>query len=99
MEDLLMDCISELCLKCGRYETAHNGSCNSCRWYKLKTEGYKRDVDTMLVIAEDLVVNCEAEECYRIEIDEAGNEHKYPSCPFLDRDGGCKIEDPTSWRI
>lgn len=99
MEDLLMDCVSELCLKCGKYETEHEGSCDGCKWYQLKTDGYKRNVDTMLVIADDLIVNCEAEECYRIEIDEDGTEHKYPCCPFLDRDGGCKINDPSSWMI
>ena len=23
---------NELCLKCGRYREAHNGSCDGCRW-------------------------------------------------------------------
>lgn len=23
---------NELCLKCGRYHEAHNGSCDGCRW-------------------------------------------------------------------
>ena len=25
---------NELCLKCGRYRTAHEGSCDGCRWRK-----------------------------------------------------------------
>ena len=29
-----MDCRNELCLKCGRYKTAHEGSCDGCRWKK-----------------------------------------------------------------
>ena len=28
----LADCINELCLKCGKYHTAHLGSCDGCRW-------------------------------------------------------------------
>lgn len=28
----LKDCRNELCLKCGQYKTAHNGSCDGCRW-------------------------------------------------------------------
>ena len=26
------DARNELCLKCGRYHEAHNGSCDGCRW-------------------------------------------------------------------
>ena len=26
------DLHSELCLKCGKYKTAHEGSCDGCRW-------------------------------------------------------------------
>ena len=26
------DLRNELCLKCGRYKTAHEGSCDGCRW-------------------------------------------------------------------
>lgn len=25
---------NELCLKCGRYKMAHEGSCDGCRWHK-----------------------------------------------------------------
>jgi FtsZ-binding cell division protein ZapB len=25
---------NELCLKCGRYKTAHKGACDGCRWKK-----------------------------------------------------------------
>ena len=28
----IADLRNELCLKCGRYKTAHEGSCDSCRW-------------------------------------------------------------------
>ena len=28
------DLRNELCLKCGRYKTAHLGSCDGCRWKK-----------------------------------------------------------------
>lgn len=30
----LADCRNELCLKCGKYRTAHEGSCDGCRWKK-----------------------------------------------------------------
>lgn len=26
------DCRNELCYKCGKYKTAHLGSCEGCRW-------------------------------------------------------------------
>ena len=26
---------NELCLKCGRYREAHNGSCDGCRWKEI----------------------------------------------------------------
>ena len=26
------DARNELCLKCGEYKEAHNGSCDGCRW-------------------------------------------------------------------
>ena len=28
----IADLRNELCLKCGRYKTAHLGSCDGCRW-------------------------------------------------------------------
>lgn len=28
----IADLRNELCLKCGRYKTAHEGSCDGCRW-------------------------------------------------------------------
>ena len=28
------DLRNELCLKCGKYKTAHLGSCDGCRWKK-----------------------------------------------------------------
>ena len=30
----IADIRNELCLKCGRYKTAHEGSCDGCRWKK-----------------------------------------------------------------
>ena len=32
----LRDCVNELCLQCGQFETEHLGSCNGCRWKKVK---------------------------------------------------------------
>ena len=34
LETDLADCRNELCLKCGKYKTAHEGSCDGCRWKK-----------------------------------------------------------------
>ena len=28
----IADLRNELCLKCGKYKTAHEGSCDGCRW-------------------------------------------------------------------
>ena len=28
------DLRNELCLKCGKYKTAHEGACDGCRWKK-----------------------------------------------------------------
>ncbi|MBQ1790039.1 MAG: hypothetical protein II008_07675 [Oscillospiraceae bacterium] len=36
----LRDCVNELCLQCGQYRTEHLGSCDSCRWKKVK-EGFR----------------------------------------------------------
>ena len=30
----IADLRNELCLKCGKYKTAHLGSCDGCRWKK-----------------------------------------------------------------
>ena len=30
----IADIRNELCLKCGKYKTAHLGSCDGCRWKK-----------------------------------------------------------------
>ena len=32
----LRDCVNELCLQCGQYRTEHLGSCDGCRWKKVK---------------------------------------------------------------
>lgn len=29
---MLEECINELCLKCGKYQEAHNGACDGCKW-------------------------------------------------------------------
>jgi hypothetical protein len=40
IESDLHDCVNELCYQCGQYKTAHLGSCNGCRWLKVK-EGFR----------------------------------------------------------
>lgn len=30
--DIIYDLKNELCLKCGKYELAHEGACDGCRW-------------------------------------------------------------------
>lgn len=39
-ESDLHDCVNELCYQCGQYKTAHLGSCDDCRWLKVK-EGFR----------------------------------------------------------
>ena len=34
----IADLRNELCLKCGRYKTAHEGSCDGCRWKGAQTQ-------------------------------------------------------------
>lgn len=31
-EKTFRDCRNELCSRCGRYEKAHEGACDKCRW-------------------------------------------------------------------
>ena len=31
----IADCRNELCLKCGKYKTAHEGACDGCRWKEI----------------------------------------------------------------
>ena len=38
IESDLHDCVNELCYQCGQYKTAHLGSCDGCRWLKVKEE-------------------------------------------------------------
>ena len=38
LESDLRDCVNELCLKCGQYRTQHLGSCDGCRWKRVKEE-------------------------------------------------------------
>ena len=38
MESDLHDCVNELCLRCGQYQTEHLGSCDGCRWKRVKEE-------------------------------------------------------------
>lgn len=35
--DDIADLHNELCLKCGKYHTAHLGSCDGCRWKGAET--------------------------------------------------------------
>ena len=39
-ESDLKDCVNELCYQCGKYHTAYEGSCDGCRWLKVK-EGFR----------------------------------------------------------
>ena len=39
-ESDLHDCVNELCYQCGKYHTAYEGSCDGCRWLKVK-EGFR----------------------------------------------------------
>ena len=32
----LIECINELCERCGSYRYEHIGACSDCRWYKIK---------------------------------------------------------------
>ena len=32
LEHDIADLRNELCLKCGKYKTAHEGNCEGCRW-------------------------------------------------------------------
>lgn len=32
---VLKSCRNELCSKCGRYENAHEGACDKCRWRRI----------------------------------------------------------------
>lgn len=34
----LKDCVNELCLLCGKYRYEYTGSCDGCRWLKVRKE-------------------------------------------------------------
>ena len=36
MEREFLDCVNELCLKCGNYRDEHLGACDGCRWKEVK---------------------------------------------------------------
>lgn len=38
----LWNCRNELCLRCGKYENAHRGACDDCRYNFKNMEKYKR---------------------------------------------------------
>ena len=93
MKDLLMECIDELCLKCGSYELEHEGACDHCKWKQIKDRTYhdKSAYRGMLDLAEDLKATCEWEGCFDDDINW--------KCPFLNSNGTCDIEDPNCWII
>ena len=39
LENTLRDAVNELCYHCGQYKTEFMGTCDSCRWKKVK-EGF-----------------------------------------------------------
>jgi len=41
----LWNCRNELCLRCGKYEKAHRGACDDCRYNFKNMEQYKRGDD------------------------------------------------------
>ena len=86
MKNLLIECINELCIKCGKYESEHMGACDHCKWYEMKTKGYcsgmKKNM-SMVDLAEDMKFWCESgEDC----------EH----CPVC-YDGHCAVGAPCEW--
>ena len=38
----LWNCRNELCLRCGKYENAHKGACDDCRYNRENMKKYKR---------------------------------------------------------
>ena len=38
----LWNCRNELCLRCGKYEYAHKGACDGCRYNRENMAKYKR---------------------------------------------------------
>lgn len=93
----LEKCVNELCTYCKKYEREHEGACDGCIWLPYRTGEMARKTDVMKDIVEDLIVNCECEECIRTETDEDGTEYRFANCPFVDNSGYCKIGDPSSW--
>lgn len=41
----LWNCRNELCLRCGKYEQAHRGACNDCRYNFENMEKWKEVPD------------------------------------------------------
>ncbi len=39
----LWNCRNELCLRCGKYENAHRGACDDCRYNAKNMSKYKRE--------------------------------------------------------
>ena len=79
MEELLQECVDELCLHCGKYINEHEGACEGCKWYSVKNGEFKRNRDAMQDCVEDLIVNCSCEDCYTMETNKDGT-FKFIKC-------------------
>lgn len=55
---------------------------------------------TLMAMAEELVMSCDYCTCTEEDVDEDGNTYISYICPFLDSDNEtCKIGDPSSWYL
>jgi len=98
MQNLLLDCIDELCLKCGKYETEYEGSCDGCKWHKIKNGKRTSSDDAMKDMAEDLKYNCRTNTCRESGYDEYGNEYVSYTCPFYINET-CVLGEPAEWDL
>lgn len=98
MLKLLEECIDELCLKCGRYENQHEGSCDHCKWFATKNGDRKKKYDQVLLdCADDIKYHCENSCCQTHAHDEYGDEYVSYTCPFWN--GICVLDVPANWNI
>lgn len=99
MLKLLADCIDELCLKCGRYENQHEGSCDHCKWFAIKSGDRKKKMDQILLdSADDIKYHCNHSACLVYDSDEYGNEYIRYMCIFY-KNELCALDDPSTWNI
>lgn len=100
MKQLLLDCVDELCLKCGKYENEHEGACDGCKWFAIKNGGHAEKYEQFLLnAAYDIQTNCDGC-CQHIATDDYGQEYIKHQCPFFRAwDQTCLIGEPSSWLI